>query len=388
MRDIRMLMLTRLYRLLLISAFSGLAFGCVTEKTHDLSSVRPSSDNVAKEAVVAPGSISAQGTWTLLTSGVTATFRGVSAVDANVVWVSGSRGTVLRSLDGGATWQNVSPPGLNALDFRDVDAMDAKTAYILSIGNGGASRILKTVDGGATWSETFKNLDADGFFDAMAFWDKDHGIAVSDSSKGLFRIITTADGGGTWTRVDPATLPAALDNEGAFAASGTNIAVWGDRHVWIGTGAAARARVLRSTDRGKTWAIADTPIPGGNSAGIYSIAFKDALHGIVVGGDYAKEDLALDNVAVTDDGGKTWKLAPGGAGGVGGFRSVVTYFPAANGPMLIALGPSGADISHDNGKTWTASPTPVRGLHTFSFARGTSTGFAAGARGQIAKFVR
>jgi photosystem II stability/assembly factor-like uncharacterized protein len=140
--------------------------------------------------------------------------------------------------------------------------------------------------------------------------------------------------------------------------------------------------VLRSSDRGKTWAISDTPIPGGASAGIYSIAFRDALHGIVVGGDYSKEDLALDNVAVTDDGGKTWKLAPG----VGGFRSVVTYLPATNGPTLLALGPSGADISRDDGRTWIPSPTPARGLHTFSFARGTSTGFAAGGRGQVAKF--
>jgi photosystem II stability/assembly factor-like uncharacterized protein len=178
-------------------------------------------------------------------------------------------------------------------------------------------------------------------------------------------------------------LPPALENEGAFAASGTNIAVWGDRHVWIGTGAAARARVLRSADRGKTWEITDTPIPAGPSAGIYSLAFRDALHGIVVGGDYSKEDLALDNVAVTDDGGKTWRLAPG----VGGFRSVVTYLPAASGPTILALGPSGADISNDDGRTWIPSPTPARGLHTFSFARGTSTGFAAGGRGQLAKFV-
>jgi photosystem II stability/assembly factor-like uncharacterized protein len=328
--------------------------------------------------------IASQGTWTPLTSGVTVTFRGISAVSADVVWVSGSRGTVLRSLDAGATWQNISPPGLNSLDFRDVDAIDRQTAYILSIGNGNASRILKTTDGGAAWTQTFLNSHEEGFFDAMAFWDKDHGIAFSDSSKGLFFIITTEDGGRTWTRAGGPTLPPALENEGAFAASGTNVAVWGDRHVWIGTGAAAKSRVLRSSDRGKTWEIADTPIPGGQSAGIYSIAFRDALHGIVVGGDYAKEDLALDNVAVTDDGGKTWRLAPG----VGGFRSVVTYFPAASGPSIIALGPSGADISNDDGKTWTASPTPVRGLHTFSFARGTSTGFAAGGRGQVAKFVR
>ncbi len=330
--------------------------------------------------IVAP--VSAQGTWTPLTSGVDVTFRGVSAVSPDVAWVSGSRSTVLRTLDGGETWQNVSPKGVGMLDFRDVDAIDARTAYILSIGNGDASRIFKTTDGGSTWVPMFVNPDADAFFDAMAFWDKNRGVAFSDSANAQFRIITTGDGGQTWTRVGK-SLPPALDNEGAFAASGTNVAVWGDRHVWIGTGAAARARVLRSSDRGKTWAIADTPIPSGQSAGIYSIAFRDALHGIVVGGDYAKEDLALDNVAVTDDGGKTWRLAPG----VGGFRSVVTYLPAASGPTILALGPSGADISTDDGRSWTPSPTPARGLHTFSFARGTSVGFAAGDRGQVAKFI-
>ena len=326
--------------------------------------------------------VAAQGTWTPLASGVSVTFRGVSAVSAEVAWASGSRGTVMRTLDAGATWQNVSPQPPLALDFRDVDAIDRMTAYILSIGNGDASRILKTTDAGATWVTQFTSPDADAFFDAMAFWDADHGIAFSDSANAMFRIISTSDAGRTWTRLGG--LPPALDNEGAFAASGTNVAVWGDRHVWIGTGAAARARVLHSSDRGKTWTVADTPIPGGTSAGIYSIAFRDALHGIVVGGDYAKEDLALDNVAVTDDGGKTWRLAPG----VGGFRSVVTYVPAANGLALLAVGPSGSDWSTDDGRTWTAIPTPARGLHTYSHARGTGVGFAAGGRGQLARFEK
>jgi len=330
--------------------------------------------------VVAVVAIAPQGTWTPLTSGVNVTFRGVSAVSAEVAWASGSRGTVMRTLDAGATWQNVSPQPPLALDFRDVDAIDRMTAYILSIGNGDASRILKTTDGGSTWVTQFTSPDADAFFDAMAFWDKDNGIAFSDSANNQFRIISTSDGGRTWTRLGG--LPPALDNEGAFAASGTNVAVWGDRHVWIGTGAAAKARVLRSSDRGKTWTVADTPIPGGASAGIYSIAFRDALHGIVVGGDYAKEDLALDNVAVTDDGGKTWRLAPG----VGGFRSVVTYVPASGGLALLAVGPSGSDWSTDDGRTWTAIPTPARGLHTYSHARGSGVGFAAGGRGQLARF--
>jgi photosystem II stability/assembly factor-like uncharacterized protein len=327
--------------------------------------------------------VAVQGTWVAQTSPVTTTFRGVSAVDADVAWVSGSRGTVLRTADGGSTWQNVSPPGVNTLDIRDVDAIDAQTAYALSIGNGDASRIFKTTDAGATWVTQFTSADADAFYDAMAFWDANNGVAFSDSANGQFRIITTADGGATWTRVSVASLPPALENEGAFAASGTNVAVWGDRHVWIGTGAALKSRVLRSSDRGKTWAIAETPIPGGASAGIYSIAFRDALHGIVVGGDYTKENEANNNVAVTSDGGVTWTLAPG----VGGFRSVVTYLPAASGPTLLALGPQGADISNDDGKTWTASPTPARGLHTYSHARGTAVGWAAGGRGQLAKFT-
>lgn len=327
--------------------------------------------------------VTTQGTWTPQTSGVAVTFRGVSAISADVAWVSGQRGTVLRTADGGATWRDVSPAGAAALDIRDIDAIDERTAYALSIGNGNQSRIFKTTDAGVTWVTQFISPDADAFFDAMAFWDADNGLAFSDSSNGQFRIITTADGGRTWARVPLESLPAALENEGAFAASGTNVAVWGDRHVWIGTGAAATARVLRSSDRGRTWAIADTPIPGGASAGIYSIAFRDAQHGIVVGGDYAKEDAAVDNVAVTRDGGQTWTLAPG----VGGFRSVVTYLSAASGPTLLALGPSGADVSTDDGRTWIASPTPARGLHAYSHARGTSVGWAAGGRGQIAKFV-
>ena len=142
----------------------------------------------------------------------------------------------------------------------------------------------------------------------MAFWDADHGIAVSDSVDGAFVIITTDNGGRTWTRVPADRLPPALPNEGAFAASGTNVTVFGRDHVWFGTGAAARARVLRSADRGRTWQIAETPLAAGQTSGIYSIAFRDARHGVVVGGDYSKETEAVDNVAVTDDGGATWTL--------------------------------------------------------------------------------
>jgi photosystem II stability/assembly factor-like uncharacterized protein len=316
--------------------------------------------------------------WILQTSGVTARLRGVSAVNERVAWASGSGATVLRTADGGATWQKLSIT-TEALDFRDIDAIDTQTAYALSIGNGPASRIYKTTDAGATWTLQFKNDDQKPFLDAMSFWDANHGIVFGDSVDGQFYILTTADGGATWKRVPTATLPPALENEGAFAASGTNIAVFGKTHAWIGTGAGTKARVLRTIDAGHTWQVADTPLAAGPSTGIFSIAFRDAKHGVVVGGDYKKEQEAVDNLAVTSDGGATWKLVKG----LSGFRSVVAYVPGSKTPALIAVGPAGADYSLDDGQTW--KPIEGRGFDTFSFVPPKAVGWAAGANGGIAK---
>lgn len=321
-------------------------------------------------------------TWTVQTSLVTARLRGISAASATVVWASGSGGTILRTTDGGTTWQRTSAPTVDRLDFRDIDAVTEQVAYVLSIGNGPASRIYKTTDGGATWVLQFTNDDPDAFFDAMAFWDADHGIAVSDSVKGAFVMITTDNGGRTWTRVPADRLPPALPNEGAFAASGTNVAVFGRDHVWFGTGAASRARVLRSSDRGRTWQIADTPLRAGPSAGIFSVAFRDALHGIVVGGDYREEDAAVENAAVTSDGGKTWTLVAGR--GLGGFRSVVARVPGTS-ATWIALGPRGGDVSTDDGRSWAVLVGP--GFDTFSFAPGRQVGWGSGAGGAIARLT-
>src|ERR1041384_2680958 len=195
--------------------------------------------------------------WTLQTSGVTARLRGVSAVSESVAWASGSGATVLRTGDGGATWRKLSVT-TETLDFRDIDAIDAQTAYILSIGNGPASRIYKTSDAGKSWKLQFKNDDEKAFLDAMSFWDANHGIAFGDSVDKKFYILTTADGGRTWSRVPTTNLPPAQGNEGAFAASGTNIALFGKSYAWIGTGAAVKSRVLHTSDGGRTWQVADT----------------------------------------------------------------------------------------------------------------------------------
>lgn len=322
--------------------------------------------------------------WTIQDSGVTARLRGVSAVSDRVAWASGADSTVLRTADGGATWQKLTVTS-DRVDFRDIDAIDARIAYVLSIGNGPASRIYKTTDAGVTWTLQFKNDDPKAFYDAMSFWDAGHGIVMGDSIDGRFCIMTTENGGRNWVRVPASALPPALPNEGAFAASGTNIAVFGKTDAWIGTGAAAKARVLRTDDRGRTWAIADTPLIAGPSAGIFSLAFRDAKHGVIVGGDYKKENEALDNLAVTSDGGVTWTLVKG----LSGFRSVVAYVAGApdgaRSPALVAIGPSGADYSTDDGKTWRPIDGP--GFDTVSFARDKAVGWGAGARGSIGRLM-
>jgi photosystem II stability/assembly factor-like uncharacterized protein len=329
--------------------------------------------------------------WTEQNSGVTARFRGISAVSDTVVWASGNNATIVRTIDGGKTWQTIPPPpDSQKLDFRDIDAIDDKTAYVLSIGSGEASRIFKTSDGGQTWRTQFVNRDEKAFFDAMVFWDARHGVAVSDSVDGRFVLLLTTDGGSTWTPAPAAGLPPALPNEGAFAASGTNLTVpvssaaRGARHVWLGTGAAATARVLRSSDGGRTWTAAATPLPAGPSAGIFSIAFRDTSHGVIVGGDYKNEAGAVDNVAVTSDGGSTWTRVKDK--GLSGFRSVVAYIPRKGSRTLVAVGPTGADLSTDDGQSWRPiEPAPGGGFHTFSIAPNGRVGWGAGEKGRIAR---
>ena len=320
--------------------------------------------------------------WTIQKSNVTARLRGISAFSASVAWASGSNSTVLRTVDGGTTWTKLSVT-TDRLDFRDIDAVNARTAYVLSIGNGEASRIYKTTDAGVSWTLQFKNSDPKAFYDAMSFWDANHGIVVGDSIDGQFCILTTNNGGRAWVRIPAASLPPALPGEGAFAASGTNIALFGKSHAWIGTGGAAKGRVLRTTDQGRTWSIGETPLSAGSSAGIFSIAFRDARHGIVVGGDYTKESEAVDNMAVTSDGGVTWAVRKG----LSGYRSVVAYVPGPRGNTMsiVAVGPSGSDYSTDDGGSWRKIEGP--GFDTLSFVlmggKSAPIGWGAGKDGAI-----
>ena len=314
----------------------------------------------------------AQPPWSPQRSGVTARLRGVSVASPQVAWASGTGGTVIRTADGGRTWANVSVPDAGALDFRDIEAVDDRTAYVLSIGNGEASRIYKTTDAGASWTMQFRNDDPKAFFDAMAFRDARRGFAVSDTVDGRFVLLQTSDGV-SWRRVPTERLPAALPGEGAYAASGTNVAINGDR-VWFATA----SRVLRSLDDGRSWSVSTTPLRSGASAGIFSIAFRDGDRGVIVGGDYKEEAAAVDNAAVSTDGGATWTLVKG----LSGYRSAVAFVPSRP-RMVVAVGPSGCDHSSDDGRTW--QPLPGPGFHAIGFAPGSSVGWAVGEAGAVAR---
>jgi photosystem II stability/assembly factor-like uncharacterized protein len=312
-------------------------------------------------------------------SGSTASLRGVWAVSQKTAWASGTRGTYLKTIDGGATWTAATVPGAETLDFRDVQGVDENTAYLLSIGSGETSRVYKTTDGGAHWTMSLQNPDAKGFFDEMAFWDATHGILVGDQVDGQMVVMSTEDGGRTWQRQK---MPPALPGEGAFAASGTGITVLGMSEVWIGTGGKDAARVYHSKDGGRTWTVAATPLRADSAAaGIFSLAFSDAMHGVAVGGDYNKANDETGNIAVTADGGATWTKPDGTA--PKGFRSAVAYL--ADRKLWIAAGPSGADISNDGGRNWKQFDTG--NYNALSFVS-SQAGWAVGARGRIAVWRR
>jgi photosystem II stability/assembly factor-like uncharacterized protein len=321
----------------------------------------------------------AQGRWTIQASGVKVRLRGVSAVSSRVVWASGDKGTFTRSTDGGATWTPGVVLGAEDLDFRDVNAFSARVAYLLSIGPGDKSRIYKTTDGGRSWTLQFKNENPAAFFDAMAFWDEQHGIALSDPVDGRFVVLRTSDGGNSWKPVPLGQMPAALEGEGAFAASGTCITVQGKRNVWFGTGG-PKARVFRSADGGDTWQVGETPISTGKAAGVFSLVFRDADRGVAVGGDYTKEAEIGENIAVTNDGGKTWEKVANAH--PQGYRSCIELVPGTR--AMIAVGPSGADYSLNGGSSWIADSK--EGFHAASFAGAVDSGWAVGENGKIARY--
>jgi photosystem II stability/assembly factor-like uncharacterized protein len=318
--------------------------------------------------------------WTVQSSGTTESLRGLSVVDDQIAWASGTKGTVLRTVDGGTAWTAVPVPGAEVVDFRDIEAFGTEAAVVMGVGQ--PARMFHTNDGGQTWVQTYHN-DAPGIFlDAMAFFDEKNGLAVGDPMDGRFFLIRTADGGKTWMPLPPESRPSALDGEAAFAASGTALFVQRENRAWFCTGGMV-SRVWRSGDKGEHWeAVSSALLKGKPSTGGFSVFFFDDSAGIAVGGDYQDEPAAADNAAVSGDGGKIWTPVAGRL--PGGFREAVAAARGTPSPTAVAVGPSGSDYSLDLGKSWTPI-AGFEGFHTLCFAKKGRAAWAAGRNGLIAK---
>lgn len=314
-------------------------------------------------------------------SPTTASLRGLSVARDGAVWASGSNGTVLRSTDGGRSWELHPIPDAASFDLRDVEALSATVAYAMVAGNDTA-RIYRTANGGKTWARQYDDTRPGVFLDGIAFWDAAHGIAAGDPMDGRFLVLRTDDGGAHWTRLPAAAAPQALAGEAAFAASGTAIAVGPGGRAWLGTGGAtggdAAGRVFRSGDYGRTWEASVTPIPAGSaSTGIFSVAFRDSMNGIVAGGDYANPRASRVNVALTMDGGRTWAVADSAR--ATGYLSAVVYVGRGSGRRVVGVGTAGVFESPDDGRTWIR--TDSTGYNAVA-ARGGGI-VAVGERGRI-----
>lgn len=313
-------------------------------------------------------------------SGTTNRLQAISPVNARVAWASGVGGTFVVTTDGGNTWRAGVVPGAEALQFRDVEGISERVAYLMAAGTGTDSRIYKTEDGGATWTLQFQNEIPNAFYDCFSFWDQKSAVTFSDAVDGVFPVIRTTDGE-TWQNIG-ARMPAAQAGEAAFAASGTCVATQGGKRAWIATGGAAKARILATIDGGNSWTAYDTPITQGTPiSGGLSVAFRDPHHGILAGGDLGSTTPPTDNVAVSDDGGATWTLTSPTP-----FASAVyglAYVPGFGQRTVVATGPAGAAWSPDEGATWTSLPG-VSGFWAAAFA-GRDAGWLVGVDGTILK---
>ena len=265
-------------------------------------------------------------------------------------------GTVVRTVNGGQTWQNfLIPPDGTAQVFRDVEAFNPNHAVVLApVTPAGYSRIFRTANGGNTWDKVFDANQSD-FYDSMAFFDHRRGLAVSDPVGGAFPILGTDDGGETWELIETSAMPNPEPGEFALA-TGTTLVAVGPRDAWFGTAfdpeqdPNSSARVFRTQDGGEKWTVATTPI----APGIVSLSFRDRTIGLAVGGNRTAD---VGAVARTSNGGDTWSLA----GTPPGFRHSVAWIPGVPNTAVV-VGPTGSDISDDGGSTWTpidvAPPVP------------------------------
>lgn len=268
-------------------------------------------------------------------------FRALSVVDDQTVWVSGSKGHVGKSTDEGRSWKMEQLKGYETLDFRSCYAFDAMGAIIANAGS--PAHILKTSDGGATWKVVYKNESKDAFFDGVDFWNEKEGIIFGDPIHSKMLLLKTSDGGETWQEIR--TSPTLKEKEASFAASGTTLRCLKRSTIVIATGGSI-SRLWISEDKGKTWIIIDSEIvQGTQSSGIFSVAFEKNK-AVLVGGDFENDRSQPNQSFYSQDQGRTWKPSETF---VRGWRECVEYIGKST---WMTTGPNGMEVSTDDGITW------------------------------------
>jgi hypothetical protein len=307
----------------------------------------------------------------LLPSGSKASLRGLSVVNDDVVWVSGSAGSVGRSVDGGENWTWTTVQGFEKTDFRDIEAFDKNTAIIMGIAD--PAYILKTTDGGQQWKVVFKDTTKGMFLDAMEFWNEQSGIVIGDPLNDKVFIARTFDGGESWRSIPVDNIPVVDKGEAFFASSGTNVRKLSRQEAVFVSGG-LRARLFIRDKK------IDLPIiQGKESTGANSIAVKNKKNLIVVGGDFNAKDDTVKNCVITKDGGESFTVP---VAGPHGYRSCVEYLGKKN---WISCGLNGVDLSTDDGQHWVWISKDS--FHAVQKAKKGKAIYFSGGGGRIGKLI-
>jgi len=285
--------------------------------------------------------------------------------------MSGSFGYICRSNDGGQTFDTLRIAKYEDRDFRDIEAFDSKSAVVMAVGS--PAVILRTNDGGQRWKVVYRNENKKAFFNGMDFWDDKRGIAFSDAIDGKLLLIHTEDGGRSWKETGYKDLPMVQEGENGFAASGTSIRCVKNGYAFIGTGGRT-AHIFMSADYGRTWKKFPVPIlKGSESAGIFSLAFKDERTGVIAGGDYNTVNNQTDNFFLTFNSCRNWKPS---ITKPAGYRSCVEYISQTS---MIITGPGGTEWSRDGGNNWIHMSET--GFHSARRAKNGNAVFLSGEDG-------
>jgi hypothetical protein len=312
----------------------------------------------------------------ILTSGVSTSLRGLSVVDENIVWCSGSNGKVAKTTDGGKTFQWVTVQGYEKRDFRDIHAFDSATALIIAIDT--PAIILKTKDGGRSWYKVFEDKRPGMFLDAMHF-EGNQGMVIGDPIDGKPFVAQSSDDGESW-QVKELMLDCqrTINGEAFFAASGSNIQVLktksGYLPIYVSGGIQSR---LFFQDQCIALPLQSGKSYTGANGLIYAEQHKK---GVIVGGDFSDAKRG-DSAMVFFEIGKRVKVGKP-ISIPSGYKSGVSFM--ANGDLLVC-GTTGIAKWESVAGNWI--PISGQSAHAIQSDKKYRNTYLCGSKGVIAKII-